>query len=159
MSCEKCIENPFFHHFLHVGNTEEGYGIYYSKFSLNVEKQFREEAIPQYLSHMDKASHTKWIWIFDSCGLDKMEMPNPFVVKKFFKLLQERYKHALLKIYIFDVNWKVSFLLQLIHPLMAKDMRNRIQECKTPLELLSAKIPSLVFRDICSRLEGGANQA
>ncbi len=152
MVCEKCIQNPLFHQFHPLGVTEEGYGIYYSKFSLNVEKEFREESIPQYLAHMDAASRTKWIWIFDSSGLEHMPTPNPFVVKKFFKLLQERYKDSLVKIYIFDMNWKVSFLLSLVEPFMNKDMRHRIQECKSPLELVSVKIPSLVLRELCSRL-------
>lgn len=142
-----------------MGNTEEGYAIYYSKFSLNMEKEFREESIPQYLAHMDAASQSKWIWIFDSCGLEHMPMPNPLVVKKFFKLLQDRYKHSLLKIFIFDVNWKVSFLLSLVQPFMTKETRHRIQECKSPLELVSAKIPPLIFRELCSRLTGGANHS
>lgn len=153
MLCEKCLKNPFFHSFLYLGDTEDGHRIFYSKPSLNVEKQFREDSIPNYLSHLDDASKSSWIWIFDAGGLDKLEMPNPLVMRKFYKIIQERYKDVLLKIYMFDVNWKVSFLLSLIYPFVSKEARARLQECKTPLELLPAKIPSAIFQEICLRLE------
>jgi hypothetical protein len=151
--CEACFLRPSFHSFERVGETQDGISIFYSKPSLNVETQFREEAIPMYIAHMDEASVKPWIWIFDAAGLDKLEIPNPFLMRRFYKLVSQRYVSVLQRIVLFHCNWKVRFLLSLIQPFVSREARERIVEVSSPLELATLGIDMELLQTLCRKLE------
>ena len=148
--CEACRKQPFFHSFERLGETNDGNSIFYSKPSLNVEKQFREEAIPMYIAHMDEASVRPWIWVFDAEGLDQLEIPNPFLMRRFYRLVHERYTSSLQRIYVFHGGWKVRFLLSLITPFVSVEARQRIVECASPLEL---PVDGHLLSILCQKLQ------
>jgi hypothetical protein len=144
--CEACKAHPQFHSFHFVGETIDGISIFYSKPSLNVEIQFREEDIPMYLAHMDEASVRPWMWIFDAADLDTLEIPNPFLLIRFYKLVSQRYASFLQRIVFFHCNWKVKVLLSMIRPFVS---REQIVELTSPLELTTLGLSM----DLLSKLQ------
>lgn len=155
MGCTRCAEHANFHSFKKVGTTTKGHSIYYSKPYLGIEKQFLETSIPNYIAHMDQAATSTWIYIFDAEGLERLEMPNIMVLRRFYKIVQERYRPTLMKIYIIHLNWKTKLLLSMLLPFVSKEAKARLCESATPLDLMEAGVSGdrirHVFEDHASR--------
>ena len=101
-----------------------------------------------YIFHMDQASAGKWIWIFDASGLDKVEMPNPILMKKFYLQIEERYKNVLHRLHILNINWKVKAILKLAKPFLKKEARERLAESSNSLLLLSEGVPAHIVQQV-----------
>jgi hypothetical protein len=154
MPCTKCSTQPNFHSFRQIGTTLKGIPIWYSKPFLGIEKKFVEESIPNYLAHLDEASSKgHWVWVFDSTGLDKLEMPNPILMRKFYKIVQERYANTLQNIFMLHLNWKVKLLLDVIYPFMNSKAKERLIQCDSPICLLNFGITEVqLYRTLVDQL-------
>lgn len=141
--CTRCQEHPNFHSFQHLGTTHKGHGIYYSKPYIAIEKDFKEESIPNYLAHMDSAAkHGPWIYVFDASDLDKLAMPNILTMRRFYKIIEKRYAETLRRICILNLNWKTKLLLDMIMPFVSAEAKKRLCQCTTPLELVEEGVPT-----------------
>lgn len=141
MPCTRCAVNPNFHSFKKVGHTRDGTAVFYSKPSLGIERRLTEQTIPNYLAHLEEASvQGPWVWVFDSGGLDKLEMPKPRIMKQFYFTIEERFGAVLQKIYVLNINWKVAFLLSIIRPFLREQAKERILVCDTRLPLIQEGI-------------------
>ncbi len=151
MPCLRCEAQPNFHSFLHLGTSTEGFEVFYSKPSLNVEKTFTEEMVGNFLSHMDQAAHHgKWIYLFDAQGLEKLQLPNFTLMKRFQGQVQERYKDSLVHIYIVNRNWAFELVYNILYPFMSKHHRDLYVFCKSPVQLLSRGIPTQIVQRVFS---------
>jgi hypothetical protein len=148
MTCTRCQIQPAFHCFKNIGKTSCGKQIWYTRPYLSIEKKFTEESISNYLFHMDEASSEPWIWIFDATGFDKLEMPNPMLMKKFYHLIEEKYKNVLHRLYILNINWKVAAILKIVRPFLKKEAQERLAETSNPLSLLSAGVPAQIVHQV-----------
>lgn len=141
MPCTRCAENPNFHSFKKVGHTTNGLAVFYSKPSLGIERRLTEQTMPNYLAHLEEASQEgPWVWVFDSGGLDNLEMPKPRLMKEFYFEIQRRVGPTLRKAYILNIHWKVALLLSIIRPFLRAEARDKLMVCDTILPLLEAGI-------------------
>jgi hypothetical protein len=151
MRCFKCSERPGFHNFQRLGYTSSGVAIWFSCPSLTEEKRFTAESIPNYIAHMDiAAAGGQWVWIFDSGGLDRLESPNPLVIRSFYKTVRERYKDTLQRIYIVNMNWKVAVLYNMLHSFLCAESKRRLVHCETKMSLLFDGIPADIVQSVFS---------
>lgn len=149
MPCVKCEAIPNFHSFVCLGKTDKGVNIYYSKPSLAVERKLTEEAIPNFLWHMDGASNDgSWIWLFDTAGLENLEVPKLNLLKKFYQIVSQRYFGVLQGIYLMNINWKVGLIFDMLRPLLSRAIQERLINCKSPLTLLEKGVPALVLSKV-----------
>ena len=149
MPCVKCEATPNFHSFECLGKTVKGVNIYYSKPSLAVERKLTEEGIPNFLWHMDQASEGgQWIWIFDTAGLENLEVPKLALLKKFYQIGSKRYFGVLQGIYLMNINWKVGFIFDMLRPLLSHAIQERLIHCKSPLTLLEKGVPAFVVSKV-----------
>jgi hypothetical protein len=151
MSCSKCSVHPGFHNFTELGQTNAGANIWFSSPSLTEEKRFTEESIPNYIAHMDEAAFAgQWVWIFDAGGLDRLESPNPLVLRKFYMTVRERYKNTLQRIYILNMNWKVTMLYNMLYTFLCAESKRRLVHCETKMVLLCDGIPADIVQKVFS---------
>jgi hypothetical protein len=149
MPCLRCEAQPGFHSFRNLGKTADGHWILYSKPSLNVERTLTESTVENLLSHMDDASSLgTWVYLFDAQGLDKMEMPNIQLMRKFNKTVQERYRGKMVRVYIINKNWAFELVFNLLKPFMSKENKDLYIFCSSPLLLLKEGIPPEVVQMI-----------
>lgn len=140
MPCAKCLENPHFHSFKCIGKTKDDLFVFYSKPSLSVERELTEKTIPNYLAHLEEASGNPWVWVFDSKGLENLKIPNPKLMRYFYQVIHEKYRHVLKKIYLLNMNWKVSLLLSMIRPFLCEEAKNKFVYCDTLIPLIQEGI-------------------
>jgi hypothetical protein len=126
MSCTRCQKNSQYHSFQHLGNLKTGENLFYTSPSKGQEKHPTESCIEEYISHMDTAAKTKWIWILDGRGLSTEHIPGISVMKKLVHIIQERYQNNLIGIYIIHPNLKMKFVLNLIHPFLHQEAKKRL---------------------------------
>ncbi len=149
MPCVKCEAMPNFHSFVQKGQTTNGVNIFYSKPSLAMEKRLTEEAIPNFLWHMDEASAKgQWIWLFDTAGLEKLEVPKLGLLKSFYQTVSQRYFGTLQAIYLMNINWKVGIIFDMLRPLLSKAIQERLINCKSPLQLVEKGIPAVTVQEV-----------
>ncbi len=154
MPCFRCEAQPGFHSFRNLGRTKDGHCIFYSKPSLNVERTLTESTVENLLSHMDDATSLgTWIYIFDAQGLDKMEMPNVLLMRKFSKTVQERYRGKMVRVFIVNKNWAFELVFNLLKPFMSKENKELYIFCSSPVILLQHDIPSDVIRTVWNKTE------
>ena len=125
--------------------------IYYIAPGKNIEKVFTEETMQNYLSHMDRTIGVDCVWIFDGTGLENMDMPNPMLIQRFYKLIDERYGAYLKNIFIINMNWKVDAIYKIIKTFMSEDIKRRVTFCKHPIELVAAGIKATLVDIIYRR--------
>ena len=138
MPCKSCEKDPHFHNFVFLARTPTGDGVYYTCPAKGNEKKPTKDSIKDYVEHMDQASTSAWIWIFDCKDIDKLDLPHISVLQMFTELFQERYKFVLKKIYILNPNWKMQLILSSIRPFLKEETKKRLQLCDSPLHLFSA---------------------
>jgi hypothetical protein len=145
MGCHKCAKDSKYHSFEFISRRPSGEAVFYTCPAKGRVFDMKEEDIPDYLAHMDEASMSSWIWVFDCSGLQALNMPSINVVEVFIKVIQERYKFVLKHIYIVNINWKMNILLNMAKYFIKDDMGKKLMILKTPLELLSNHIdPKLI---------------
>lgn len=98
----------------------------------------------------EAAAGGPWVWIFDSGGLDRLESPNPLVIRKFYLTVRERYKNTLQRIYILNMNWKVAVLYNMLHSFLCAESKKRLVHCETRLKLFADGIPSDIVQKVFS---------
>jgi hypothetical protein len=148
MKCEICAKIPGFHSFSLIGQTRDGKMIYYSKPSLTPEHKFTAEIGMKYLVHLEEASHKQWIWIFDTDGLNKLEIPNFSLIREFYNTIIEKYDHSLKKILFLNLNWKTKILYNIIKPIMKDEIKKKIVNCSNALYLMNEGITGEVIKTI-----------
>jgi hypothetical protein len=131
-----------------IGHTKHGEAIWYSKPSLSEERRFTEETMKNYLIHLDEAAKQPYVWIFDSAGLDKLEMPNLMLMRKFYNEIKIRYRDVLKKQYVLNIGWKVNTLFNMLLPFLSEEAKRRIVNCKGPMELLADGIPAEIVMKV-----------
>ena len=136
MPCTNCSKDPTFHNFEFLLRNSKGDAIYFTSPSRGKARKLTESELDNYFSHMDEASMTSWVWIIDCKGMDKFDMPNPGILRKFMESIQERYKFVLKEIFIVNMNWKMSMILQMVRPFMKEEAKKRLIICDSPLQLL-----------------------
>lgn len=152
MPCLRCEAQPGFHSFRQLGKTQDGHTIFYSKPSLNVEKTLTESTVANLLSHMDDASALgTWIYIFDAQGLDKMEMPNVVLMRKFHKAVQERYRGKMVRVFIINKNWAFELVFNLLKPFMSKENKDLYLYCSSPVFLLQHNISPDIIKTVWNK--------
>jgi hypothetical protein len=137
MPCQSCEKDPQFHNFVFLSRTQAGEGVYYTCPAKGKERKPTKESVIDYVEHMDEASVSGWVWIFDCKDLDKVDMPHISVLQMFTELFQERYRFVLKKIYIVNPNWKMQVILSSIRPFLKEETKKRLQLCDSPLHLLA----------------------
>lgn len=142
MPCKTCEKDPEYHNFLFVERTKAGDGIFYTCPAKGKERKPTEQSVKDYIEHMDEASISSWIWIFDCKGLEKIDMPSLRVLQLFTELVQERYKFILKNIYILHPNWRMQMMLTAIRPFLKKETQQRFIMCDSPLHLFQLGITS-----------------
>jgi hypothetical protein len=147
-TCTKCRDQPGFHIFSIMGTNSAGNTIYYTAPRHNIEPKFTEETMTNYLIHMDTTIGSDWVWIFDAAGLEKVDMPNPVLMRKFYKTIVERYGKSLKYIYMLNMNWKIEAIYKIIKTFSSEDTKKRVVICKEPIELVAAGIPVTVIEKV-----------
>lgn len=149
MPCLRCQETPGFHSFRNLGKTKDGLTIFYSKPSLNVEKTLTESTVANLLSHMEDASSLgPWVYIFDAQGLDKMEMPNVTLMRKFHKSVQDKFGDTMKHVYIINKNWAFELVFNLLRPFMSAKNKDKYMFCNSPIFLLARGISSEIIQTV-----------
>lgn len=136
MTCPACEKDKTFHNFEFLLRNSLGDGIYYTCPAKGKARKMTDAELDNYFAHMDEASVSSWIWIIDCRGLEKLDMPNVTLMKKFMESIQERYKFVLKEIYILHMNWRMSMILHMIRPFMKEEAKKRLILCNSPLQLL-----------------------
>lgn len=140
MSCKHCSKEKGYHSFDFLGRTTENDSIYYSRISSAKEYRMNKETIVDFINHMDDASITAWVWIFDCRGLEAIDMPSINFLQEFTQLVQERYKFVLKHVYIIYPSWKINIMITMIQPFLKDETRKRIIRCDSPLQLIKLGI-------------------
>ena len=148
MQCPKCIETPGFHSFTILGKTIKGYEIYYSNPNVNEERKLTEENIQNYLIHLDNASTKPWVWIIDSRGLDNLETPNLFLLRKFYLEIQKRYKNILKHIFILNKSYMMQIIYTMLYPFLSSEIKKMIVFCSTNESLIEHGIDIQIIKNI-----------
>ena len=146
--CTRCKTQPGFHTFDVLGQNGHGDVIYYTAPGKNIELQFTEESVANYLSHMDSTAGHTWVWIFDATGLEKVDMPNPALMRRFYKSIVQRYDTSLKYIYMLHMNWKVEAIYNIIKTFSSPDVKRRVIVIKHPIELIAAGIPTSIIEKV-----------
>jgi hypothetical protein len=136
MSCKYCSEEKGYHSFDFLGRTTQNDTIYYSRISSAKEYRMNNETIVDFITHMDEASISSWVWIFDCRGLEAIDMPSIKFLQEFTQLVQERYKFVLKHVYILYPNWKINIMITMIQPFLKDETRKRLILCDSPLHLI-----------------------
>jgi hypothetical protein len=140
MNCQRCSQDPTFHSFEFLGRLDTGDGIFYTCPAKGKQLQMKEEHIGDYIAHMDGASMSSWVWVFDCSGLQSLQMPSLPVLQKFVGLVQERYKFVLKSIYLINMNWKMHMILNMAKPFMKDETQKRLLIINSRIELLARGI-------------------
>ena len=149
MPCLRCEAQPGFHSFRNLGKTKDGLTIFYSKPSLNVERTLTESTVANLLSHMEDASRLgPWVYLFDAQGLEKMEMPNVMLMRKFHTSVQDRFRGIMRHVYIINKNWAFELVFNLLKPFMSAENKKLYLYCSSPLFLLSQGISSDIVQSV-----------
>lgn len=135
MPCTSCSKEKGYHSFEYIGRTPQNTMIYYSRVSNSKEHRMNDETLIDFITHMDEASISAWVWIFDCRGIEKMDMPSIQFLQEFTHLIQERYKFVLETIYIIHPNWKINIMFTMAQPFLKDDLRKRLIRCDSPLQL------------------------
>jgi hypothetical protein len=114
--------------------------MYYSRISTAKEYRMNKETIGDFITHMDEASISSWVWIFDCRGLETIDMPSIKFLQEFTQLVQERYKFVLKHVYILYPNWKINIMITMIQPFLTDETRKRLIVCDSPLQLIKTGI-------------------
>ena len=146
--CSRCSTQPGFHTFEIVGKTPSDHLIYYTAPGKHIEPCFTEETAANYLAHMDSTIGMPWVWIFDAKGLEKVDMPNPLLMRRFYKTIVERYGAELKCIYMLNMNWKVEAIYNVIKTFSTEDTKRRVVICKDRIDLVAAGIPTLIIERV-----------
>lgn len=146
--CTRCAVHPHFHTFDVLGRNSAGDIIYYTAPGKHIEQKFTEESVANYLSHMDMTLGHNWVWIFDAAGLEKVDMPNPMLMRRFYKTIVERYGASLKNIYMLNMNWKVDAIYNVIKTFSSEDTKRRVVPCSHPIDLIAAGIPTAVIEKV-----------
>jgi hypothetical protein len=136
-SCKKCTADPQFHNFDFVSRHPSGDAIYYTSPAKGKQRSMKEDSIPDYMSHMDDASTTGWVWLIDCSGMESFHMPSLPVLRQFMNIIQERYRFVLKKVYIININWKMHVILNMVKPFMKEEAKERISVIESKLQLVS----------------------
>ena len=148
MQCPKCIETPGFHSFTILGKTSKGYQIYYSKPDVIEERKLTEENMQNYLIHLDNASTKKWVWIIDSRGLDNLETPNLFLLRKFYLEIQKRYKNILKHIFVLNKSYMMQIIYTMLYPFLSSEIKEMVIFCSTSKSLIEHGIDNDIVKNI-----------
>ena len=140
MGCKNCAKEKGYHSFEFLGRTKSDDAIYYSNISKAKEHRLNEETIVDFIAHMDEASITSWIWIFDCRGLEAIHMPSMKILREFTQLIQERYKFVLKHIYIVYPNWKMNIMLSMVQPFLKDETRRRLVVCESALQFFQSGV-------------------
>ena len=150
MQCPKCIETPGFHSFIKLGKTTKGYDIIYSKPAIVEERKLTDENMQNYLIHLDNASNKKWVWIIDSRGLDNLETPNLFLLRKFYLEIQKRYKNILKHIFILNKSYMMQIIYTMLYPFLSFEIKEMVIFCSKNESLLEYGIDKQIINNILS---------
>lgn len=148
MPCQSCKNDPHFHNFVFVSRLPTGEGVYYTCPAKGKEKKPTKESVKDYVEHMDEASVSSWIWIFDCKGIETLDMPHVSVLQMFTQLFQERYKFVLKKVYILHPNWRMQLILSAIRPFLKDETKQRLLLCDSPLQLFSVGLESHSLKSV-----------
>ncbi len=148
MKCIECMKDKTFHHFDFLLRNSTGDGLYYTCPAKGKARKMTEAELQNYYAHMDEASISSWIWIIDCRGLEKLDMPNVTLLKKFMESIQERYKFVLKEIYVIHMNWKMSMILHMIKPFMKDEAKKRLILCESPLQLLKSGLTAEIAKSV-----------
>jgi len=148
MQCPKCIETPGFHSFIKLGKTTKGYEIYYSNPNVNEERKLTEENMQNYLIHLDNAGTKPWVWIIDSRGLDNLETPNLFLLRKFYLEIQKRYKNILKHIFILNKSYMMQIIYTMLYPFLSSEIKKMIVFCSKNESLIEHGIDIQIIMNI-----------
>jgi hypothetical protein len=148
MQCPKCIEAPGYHHFIVLGQTINGYNIYYSKPDINEERKLTEELMNNYLIHLDNASAKPWVWIIDSRALDNLETPNIFLLRRFYLEIQKRYNNILKNIFILNKSLMMQIIYNMLYPFLSNEMKEMVVFCSTNEPLIKHGIDDQIIQTI-----------
>lgn len=136
MPCTHCSTDPTFHNFDFLMRNSKGDAIFFTSPARGKARRLSDSELENYFAHMDEASVTSWIWIIDCKGLEKFDMPTATILRKFMESIQERYKFVLKEIFIVNINWKMSMILNIVKPFMKEEAKKRLVVCESPLQLL-----------------------
>lgn len=78
-------------------------------------------------------------------------MPNPILMRRFYKTIVERYGAELKYIYMLNMNWKVEAIYNVIKTFSTEDTKRRVVICKHPIDLVAAGIPTAVIERVWSQ--------
>lgn len=147
-SCRRCVKEEGYHSFEFHGRTSTGEAIFLTKLTNVKEKQLTDESIKDYVAHMDEASLSSWIWIFDCRGMEKLEVPSLKTLKSFSEIIEERYKFVLKQTVILYPNWKMNIMLSMLQPFMKDETKKRILKCESPLQLYEKGVSADIIRKL-----------
>lgn len=145
MECGSCKSDPEFHSFRFLARIPNGDAVYYTCPASGKQRSMKEENIPDYIAHMDSASSSSWIWVFDCSGLQSYQIPSYTVIHKFVSLIQERYKFVLKSVVFVNMNWKMEMILSVARNFMKDETKKRLLVFNSRMELLSHGIPAEII--------------
>ncbi len=124
-----------------------GWSIFYSSVEKAKEKRITKESLPDYTQHLDFASQSPWVWIIDCRGLEFEHIPKFKVCKMLVEVFQERYKHALMNVFILYPTWHITGILQTLKPFLSDDTNKKITPCSSPIFLLEKGVPTHIIKN------------
>ena len=148
MECRSCSVDPKFHSFRFLSRLPTGEAVYYTCPALGKQLTFKQENIEEYVAHMDSASSSAWIWVFDCSGLQSYQMPTLSVLQKFIGVIQDRYKFVLKTIYLINMNWKMQIILSMTKPFVKDDMKQKLVILNSKLEVIANGFDSRIIKHV-----------
>jgi hypothetical protein len=136
MNCSKCSIDPTFHSFEFIYRKPSGEAIFYTSPAKGKQREMKDEHIPDYVAHMDSASSSSWIWVFDCSGLQSYQLPSVSTLKKFVNIIQERYRFVLKSIVLINMNWKMEMILTMTRPFVKEEAKQKLLVIHSLLELV-----------------------
>lgn len=148
MPCRRCEKEEGYHSFEFQGRTTHGDAIFLTRVSNSKEIKLTEESMKDYITHMDEASISSWIWIFDCRGMEKIEVPSLKSLKTFSEIIEERYKFVLKQTVLLHPNWKMNIMLSMLQPFMKDESKKRIIRCESSLQLYEKGVSADLIRKL-----------
>jgi len=100
---------------------------YYISAARAIDYKETEKTYSYFKSHIESASHNKWISIIDCAGMKQRHYSSIGLIHKVVKLLTTEHKDKLEKIWILHPNSWVRATLAIVKPFLSKETQAKIR--------------------------------
>jgi len=125
MSCQRCLQTPNAHSFIHVGSVND-IKLFYTSPARAIDYKETAETFNYYKSHIESTKNSKWIWIVDCEGMKMKHYSSIELIKKLIQLILDEHKKSLQNIWIIHPNTWIKTAVAMIKPFLEKDIVEKL---------------------------------